>query len=86
MEAFHFPVGLGSIRSGAFVDSADLTEGVSERAGAAIRQRVVGHDPVDTESQRGEPVRGSNHEPGAGLAVPSVEDFGVGHPGVVIDY
>ena len=75
VEAFHFSVGLGSVRPDEFVSGFDLVEGVGEVLAAAIGPSVVGHYPVYAISVGSEPVGGAEHEPGAGLSIIGVKDF-----------
>lgn len=86
MESFNFPVGLRPIWADPFVGSADGVEDCGELVAAGVDECVVGHHPVDPVSETGEPCCCSEHEPGSGFGVVSVEDFGVGNPAVVVDH
>ena len=75
VEAFHFPVGLGTVGSDQFVSGADLGESIGEGSAAAVGHGVVGHYSVYAIPVGGEPAGGAEHEPGAGWAVLGVEGF-----------
>ena len=46
MEAFHFPVGLGTVGSDQFVSGADLRKSIGEGLASAVGHGVVGHHSV----------------------------------------
>ena len=86
MESFHLSVGLGRERPDAFVGGSDGVEGGRESPASGVGEGVVGHYTVDAVAETGEPLSGSKHEPGTGLSVFGVEDFGVRDPGMVVDH
>ena len=59
VEAFHFPVGLGTVRTDQFVSGADLRKSIGEGLASAVGPGVVGHHPVYAIPPGGEPAGGA---------------------------
>ena len=61
VEAFHFPVGLGTVRTDQFVSGADLRKSIGEGLASAVGPGVVGHHPglCDTPRRRTSGRRGA---------------------------
>jgi len=60
--------------------SAGSAPGVRAVAGA-----IVGDDAFDGDSAGTKPAHGSDQHPNGGISCFVVMDFGVGHPGVIVD-
>lgn len=85
-EAIRLAIGLGAIRSGAFVARTQVVQGVLEGAGGRVGAGVVGEHAFD----RGNPLGGKEggriaQEAGAGRPTFVGMELGDGNPRVVID-
>src|SRR4029077_2496217 len=69
VEAFDFAVGPGAVRADVALLRAERGDGVAERGGAAVGERVVGEHPFDAGDAVGGEVRGgAEQERGGGGA------------------